>query len=178
MGSQKWGDSHFGKRLRALRENRGWSQAETAKMLSDRGIQPMHPSTVAKIEAGDRSVRINEAVGIADVFEVSVDSLLGRNTNNKRDLEYLLEALSDTVFLSRTGLERTAQSLRDRMEDIPPDYERYDALAGLVRSVLGNLEAAGDGLNELVEHFIEDIEASWASALSGKKPKRKLQDKE
>jgi hypothetical protein len=38
----------------------------------------MHPTTVAKIEAGDRSVRINEAVGIADLFEVSLDSLLGR----------------------------------------------------------------------------------------------------
>lgn len=177
MGSQKWADERFGKRVRALRENRGWSQAEMAKMLSDNGVQPMHPTTVAKIESADRSVRINEAVGIADLFEVSLDSLLDRNTSKQRDMEYLLEALSDTVFLSRTGLERTAQSLRDRMEDIPADYERYDALAGLVRSVLSNLEAAGEGLNELVEHFIQNIEASWASAFSGKRTKKKLQDK-
>ena len=39
-----------------------------AKMLADRGVQPMHPTTIAKIEAGDRSVRINEAVEIADLF--------------------------------------------------------------------------------------------------------------
>jgi transcriptional regulator with XRE-family HTH domain len=78
MGRHKWADEDFGKTVRTQREQRGWSQAEMAKMLSDRGIHPMHPTTVAKIEAGDRSVRINEAVGIADLFEVSVDSLLGR----------------------------------------------------------------------------------------------------
>lgn len=78
MGSHKWIDEQFGKTVRAQREQRGWSQADMAKMLSDKGIQPMHPTTVAKIEAGDRSVRINEALGIADLFEVSVDSLLGR----------------------------------------------------------------------------------------------------
>lgn len=49
-----------------------------ADKLSDKGIAPMHATTIAKIEAGSRSVRINEAVGIADLFEVSLDSLLGR----------------------------------------------------------------------------------------------------
>ena len=41
------------------------------------GIQPMHPTTIAKIEAGTRSVRINEAVGIAELFEISLDTLVG-----------------------------------------------------------------------------------------------------
>jgi hypothetical protein len=54
-----------------------------AKMLADRGVKPMHPTTVAKIEAGDRSVRINEAIEIADLFEVSMDALLGRTTGVK-----------------------------------------------------------------------------------------------
>jgi transcriptional regulator with XRE-family HTH domain len=49
-----------------------------ADMLSNKRIAPMHATTIAKIEAGSRSVRINEAVGIADLFEVSIDSLLGR----------------------------------------------------------------------------------------------------
>ena len=78
MSMQKWADDRFGKRVKAERERRGWSQAEMAKILSDKGLRPMHPTTVAKIEAGDRSVRINEAVGMADLFEVSMDSLLGR----------------------------------------------------------------------------------------------------
>jgi hypothetical protein len=35
-----------------------------ATMLSDKGI-PMHWTTIAKIEKNDRSVRIDEAAGIA-----------------------------------------------------------------------------------------------------------------
>lgn len=94
MGSQKWADEQFGKTVKAQREQRGWSQADMAKMLSDKGIQPMHPTTVAKIEAGDRSVRINEAVGIADLFEVSIDSLLGRkNLTQDEELAQRLREL-------------------------------------------------------------------------------------
>ena len=37
----------------------------------------MHPTTVSKIEAAERSVRITEAVGIAELFEMSLDNLLG-----------------------------------------------------------------------------------------------------
>ena len=48
-------EEYFRKRLRLERDEvRGWSQAELAKMLTARGID-MHPTTIAKIEAGDRA---------------------------------------------------------------------------------------------------------------------------
>ena len=73
-----------------------------ADMLSDKGIAPMHATTIAKIEAGSRSVRINEAVGIADLFEVSLDSLLGRKPGTERsDLTYRLGALAASAHESR-----------------------------------------------------------------------------
>src|SRR5271163_4440786 len=98
MGSQKWADDRLGNRIKVERENRGWSQVDMANMLSDNGIQPMHPTTVAKIEAGTRSVRINEAVGIADLFEVSLDSLLDRKPRAKRsDVTRRLDALAQRV---------------------------------------------------------------------------------
>jgi hypothetical protein len=43
--------------------------------LLDNGIHPTRPTTIAKIGAGDRLLRFNKAVGIADMFEVSVDFL-------------------------------------------------------------------------------------------------------
>ena len=69
----------------------------------------MHATTVAKIEAGSRSVRINEAVAIADLFGVSLDSLLGRKPGTQRDLHYALGALLDAVYMSQTQLHRTAR---------------------------------------------------------------------
>ena len=70
-------EDYFRKRLKAERQRREWSQSDIAKLLSENRI-PMHPTTIAKIEAGDRSVRIDEATGIADLLGLSLDGLLGR----------------------------------------------------------------------------------------------------
>jgi transcriptional regulator with XRE-family HTH domain len=66
MGKRKWTEDYFSKRLRAERERRKWTQTELADQLDAKGI-PMHWTTIAKIEKGDRSVRIDEAAGIADL---------------------------------------------------------------------------------------------------------------
>ena len=34
-------DQQFGERVRVERKHRGWTQPELAKMLSDKGIEPM-----------------------------------------------------------------------------------------------------------------------------------------
>jgi transcriptional regulator with XRE-family HTH domain len=150
--------SRFRKRIARERKRRRWSQAEVARKLTAMNIDNMHHTTVAKIEAGDREIKLHEAIAIGDLYGVPLDALLGRIPRAQRDLDYLLEALSDTVFLARTELDRTAKSLRDRMEDIPSEYARYEALAELVGEVVGHLDAAGKGVDNLVEHFIEHIE--------------------
>ena len=65
--------------MRAERERRGWSQEELAKRLTDKGVDT-YASTVAKIESEKkpRAVRLAEAAAIADLFDVSLDTLLGR----------------------------------------------------------------------------------------------------
>jgi hypothetical protein len=45
----------------------------------------MHWTTIAKIEKGERLVRIDEAAAIADLFETSVDVLLGRSATEGSD---------------------------------------------------------------------------------------------
>ena len=114
-------------------------------MLTAKGIDNMHHTTVAKIEAGDREIKLDEAVAMADLYGMSLDAILG----GKRDLDYLVEALTETVSSARTELDRTAKSLRDRMEDIPSDYKRYDALAELAHEVVSHLDTAGKGLDGL-----------------------------
>jgi transcriptional regulator with XRE-family HTH domain len=74
MSSKKWTDKSFGERLRKERGDRRWTQPQLAQKLG------MHPTTLAKIEKGERSVRIVEAATIADLLDVSLDSLLGRRS--------------------------------------------------------------------------------------------------
>src|SRR6185312_5282971 len=146
MGSEKWTDKRFGKRVKAKRDARGWSQADMAKMLSDRGIHPMHPTTVAKIEAGDRSVRITEAVGIADLFEVSVDSLLGRKPGAQRSEQtYLLRALRQSSDQVWAALE----TIRELLEELPAEFDGADGPQTLSDTWSKYLAPASEALTRL-----------------------------
>ena len=110
-------DDYFSKRLRAEREQRGWSQADMAKRLSAKDI-PMHWTTIAKIEAGDRSVRIVEAVGIADLFDVPLDALLGRSADPRNDERYAAHALLDAVVQASRHVEAIENTVRDRLAEL------------------------------------------------------------
>lgn len=104
---------YFRERLRQERDLRKWSQAEVAKRLSDNGIQ-MYATTVAKIEAGERAVRIDEAAGIADLLEVPLDSLLGRQASGpSREIRYALRALQAKTQKTLADLTTMLEALRD-----------------------------------------------------------------
>ena len=60
------------KRLKEIREEKGLSQRELAKLLN------IDKSTVAKYETGERSPDADMIVKLADFFDVSTDFLLGR----------------------------------------------------------------------------------------------------
>lgn len=65
VSRSKWTDKRFGDLLRKERTDRKWTQPQMAEMLD------MHPTVLAKIEKGARSVRIVEAAVIADLLGVS-----------------------------------------------------------------------------------------------------------
>jgi hypothetical protein len=101
-----------------------------AGLLSDKGLNPMYATTLAKIEAGARSVRINEAVAIADLFEVSLDTLLGRKPG---------VAVNDTTFALRAlhGIARRTG---------PQVWELGQELQNLIDDTFGDLDFRGDTL--------------------------------
>ena len=112
----------------------------------------MHPTTVAKIEAGDRSVRINEAAGIADLFEVSLDSLLGRKPRARRDeLAYMLRVFRDVAQQSSHQVWATMETIREQLEELPAEFDGADMLQEMGRDTWsGHLYPAFDALMGLV----------------------------
>ncbi|MEV6651202.1 helix-turn-helix transcriptional regulator [Streptomyces sp. NPDC051219] len=64
-----------GRRVAALRVARGWSQRELATRMTDQG-HSWRQTTVAKTEAADRPIRVNEMQGLARVFGVQMVDLL------------------------------------------------------------------------------------------------------
>jgi len=64
-----------GRELRRLREARRWSQEEVARRMGGCGFE-FHQTMVAKTEAGQRPLRLNEAVAFACLFGVTLAGLL------------------------------------------------------------------------------------------------------
>lgn len=72
------GEENVARRIKMEREARGWSTATLAERLTDAGY-PLNQSAVWRIESGEprRRVNLDEAIGFAKVFDVSLDNLVG-----------------------------------------------------------------------------------------------------
>lgn len=64
-----------GRELRRLRIARGWSQEEVAQRMSAYGYD-WHQTTVGRIEAAQRPLRLNEAADMCRLFGVALERLM------------------------------------------------------------------------------------------------------
>jgi transcriptional regulator with XRE-family HTH domain len=123
MGRNRAIVNRFGERLRELRDEHGWSQTHLAELLTAHGFQA-YASTVAKLEANERDLRAEEAAVFADVFECSVDQLLGRQGRPEADRDFALRRLALTL------------------QDLLPDRGRHE-----LQARRAELAAVDDGTN-------------------------------
>lgn len=65
----------LGQRLRGFREEAAMTQAQLAEVMTGQGF-PMHQTTIAKIEAAQRPVTVNEAVRFAAILGLRLPDLL------------------------------------------------------------------------------------------------------
>lgn len=97
-------EDRFRERLRRERESHHWSQADLARKLAAVGLS-VHPTTIAKIEAGDRAVRIAEAVAIAEIFGFSLDEAFGRTATDDTEFSYRFRTLQEKAVEGLSTLE-------------------------------------------------------------------------
>jgi len=126
-----------------------WSQADrhgkgvVGGLVCTRCTRP----TIAKIEAGDRSVRVNEALGIADVFEMSLDALLGRREPDDTTLMFALRTLSGYAGDAKRQIVQVRGVVTDIEERREYAERRFDsphieALLGLAHEMAEHIDAA------------------------------------
>lgn len=109
-------EDQFRMRLREERERRNLSQADVAKRLGDMGVDGIYATTIAKMENGERAVRVDEAAAIADLFETSVDVLTGREMRPGDEQESLyLTALLDATRQAKDQLFRSRRNFDMRL---------------------------------------------------------------
>lgn len=111
----------IGKQLKALRKEKGYTQAELAKKLH------LTPKAISFYENNQREPDIETLYKIADIFDVSIDYLNGRKNKVKKGEDYVrinvygsvpagvpieaIEDISDTEDLSFNDFDPNKQYL-------------------------------------------------------------------
>ncbi len=118
-------EASVGRAIRALRQARGWSQADLAAGVQDRGF-PLQQTQVARVENGSRPLRVNEAAAFAAVLGVDLVDLLHRLARPGRselgDLRRTVESLRRNV----QNLSNEADRLGRRLRSVEEEKQRSE----------------------------------------------------
>lgn len=79
-------EARFAEWLKAARTEAGMSQQKVADALRAQGHANLHQSNFAKIERGERPVRLAEAVAMAELFGTTIDAALGLRADDPQGL--------------------------------------------------------------------------------------------
>lgn len=154
MGTNKLAGTELRNTLKRVRTGRGWSMVEMADMLRAKGLTA-YPTTIAKIEAGDRAVQIDELVAFAELFEVSVDTLLGHSTGHSQDKAFQVWALVDAERQSLWQLSTTERTLRQAVTNV--DSFKLNANE---RTLRDGCEAACDAMADAMTALVNTEKAA------------------
>jgi transcriptional regulator with XRE-family HTH domain len=143
--------AQLGARIRNKRNERGWKQPQLAEMLRDRGVASIQTPTVAKIEAGERAVKIHEAAVLADIFGISIDALMGRRVSARADLMSAARQVVDAKITAAAAVSASQSQLVDALAQLVDADLRgtYDPLADDARAAVNALEAASAALAQV-----------------------------
>jgi transcriptional regulator with XRE-family HTH domain len=119
-GEARWPidlEATVGKNVRRLREGRDLSQQQLGADLALLGIG-MHQTTVAKLEAGSKPLRLNEVAAIAAYFEVPIEWLWETTTEMLDEREEAtrqqeIRTVMDALTVARTEVERASAQVSD-----------------------------------------------------------------
>ena len=101
----------IGKRIKSAREKKGLTQEQLAEQVN---LSPMH---ISVIERGNKLPRLETLIKIANVLDVSADTLLQDVVNNQIKL-HTSEASNLIAQLSREDQRRVLAALHSFVESI------------------------------------------------------------
>lgn len=119
----------FADRLREERVRAGFSQAALAERLTEVLSQAIDASAITRIEKHERTVKLDEAVMIAEVLEVPLTTLLrGRETVDEKVAD-LRRSLREAKWRA-SNAEEELQKAQDEMAYIRRSIAELEALRG------------------------------------------------
>jgi transcriptional regulator with XRE-family HTH domain len=154
----------LGMRLRGLREEAGITQAQLAERMTRQGFS-MHQTTIAKIEANQRPVTVNEAVTLATVLGIPMPWLLA-----DPDLDEEASALWGElrkVAADKLEAEREHAELQAAHADVTARLSQVAARRRTLEQREGELQglwriAQQQAMGQTKKHPMEHVEGHWS----------------
>jgi transcriptional regulator with XRE-family HTH domain len=126
-----------------LRIARGWTQEEVAQRMGAYGYD-WHQTIVGRLETAQRPLRLNEAVALASLFEVPVDSLLfAISYRPAEEVDAEIKGLRKTRELARVEWEKALARYRELERDLEAaryEADRYHAMMTIATTRIEGLE--------------------------------------
>lgn len=146
-------EEQFGATVQKVRTQLGISQRKFAELLTEKGM-PVDASAVSRIEKGSRSVRLVEAMAIAEVLDMTLESL----TRDARSPSQRLQALRQTESFAMHTLETSLVDLGLAMTAVQ-DFLRENP--GLLGDVVGDDGSVLDDAEDYFEWSATSVANSW-----------------
>ncbi|MFF2387847.1 multiprotein-bridging factor 1 family protein [Agromyces sp. NPDC058104] len=116
-------DQAVAKNVKRAREQIGWSQEELASQLRTLGVAGVHQTTIARIESGQRSLRVAEALALARLLDYRVEELaMSSATASLRESYRELQKRLDAFEKAGRSLMYTRQSIAESLDARFPGY--------------------------------------------------------
>jgi transcriptional regulator with XRE-family HTH domain len=130
MGTPTFSDRAFRDNLRRERQSRQLSLAQVAKLLQAKGLR-IYTTTIAKLESGERAAKLDEVVALADVFNLSIDALVGRSGRRSRtgDKSLPLHALAKRTASTAAAVDALEAGVREHLAELEAFTLRRDEAA-------------------------------------------------
>ena len=155
----------FAQRLRDLREERDLTQAEFGAQLG--GVEtPVPPATISSWEQADKRPTVDTIMQIADLFQVSVDFLLGREAASKL-LVSGLDALDALQGLVRIMM---AQNGRSGTILLNEDFVQYLIDAGQIEDTMRKTGLVNDHYDGLISSIKDKYKETLAGSNMDQRP--------
>lgn len=120
----------FGQNLKQIREDKGWSQSELARQMKARGWDTYSQVAISRTEDGVRSVRLDEALALAEVLEIELTDFISAD-------------------MTETELKTAVQNTRRAGQDVRDAVGRYVYAQDLLKTQLKKAQQTYNSADDL-----------------------------
>ena len=159
-------EKNFRDNMVRLRQSAGLTQNDLARHLREEHGLPFHPTTIQRIESGQRPIRLNEAHVIGQVLGAGVDVMMA-DFGTEKVVRLHLQVASNALLLRARQISSFVDDQADALRGYRRDVDRV--MRNYRESQSKNKEYFDPKLVDEVNAFIKVYDntiAAWEQAAS------------